>query len=82
MFSEEEYGTKEQKEDRNLFSNSLKIFLKYIRDMRELNPLALKMIIQQIDNYSMEEFYVELEKKIPKNSTYIGIASTTSLTAG
>ena len=57
---EYEYGYKTQKEDRNSFSNSFKIFLKFIRDLKQINPDLLQRIIDQnVPGYSVQAFTEE-----------------------
>lgn len=51
--------------------------------MREANPKALSYILSQTgDDYTLKEFYSELEKYIPKNRNYISASSTAQLTLG
>ena len=44
-YEENEFGMKYQKEDRNSFSNSLKIFFKFLRDLKHTNPQLIGSII-------------------------------------
>lgn len=51
--------------------------------MREANPETLNAIFLQVENeYTIQEFYSDLEKRIPKNLTYIGASSTARLAVG
>lgn len=58
----------EQKDkDRNIVSNSLKVFRKYASDSTKVGGSIVQNIIQKYSlNYTVEEFGKDLDRKIPR----------------
>ncbi len=77
--NKEEYDDSKDK-DRNIVSNSLKVFRKYAADSSKAEHSPIQIIIaKNCRNYSAEEFCRDLDKKIPREKNYFGIKFLKSL---
>lgn len=60
--------------DRNIVSNSFKVFRKYIADSIKIKNSKLHRIIElKCIGYSTSDFSKDFERKIPKDRNYFGI---------